>query len=51
MLECGCVGPFSERRLDEAFGLAVGLRRIGFDLDVLDSDLLAGVQYDGPCLE
>ena len=42
MLECGCVGPFAERGLDEAFGLAVGLGRIRLDPDVLDAELLAG---------
>jgi hypothetical protein len=43
MLEGGGIGPLSERRLDEALGLAVGLRAVGLDLDVLDAELLAGV--------
>src|SRR5258706_15730172 len=42
MLEGRDVGPFSERGLDEAFGLSVGLGRIGLDPDVLDAKLLAG---------
>ena len=42
MLEgCG-VGPFPERGLDEAFGLAVGLWRVGLGLDVLEAELPAG---------
>jgi len=43
VLEGGGIGPFSKRGLDEALGLAVGLWRIGLDLDVLDAELLAGV--------
>src|SRR5258706_12571406 len=42
VLEGGGVGPFSERGLDEAFGISVGLGRIGLDPDVLDAKLLAG---------
>ncbi len=42
MLECGGVGPFSECGLNEALGLAVRLRGVGPDPDVLDSELLAG---------
>lgn len=42
MLECGCVSPFSECGLDEAFGLAVCLRGIRLDPDVLYAELLAG---------
>src|SRR5260221_2213673 len=42
VLECGGVGPFSECGLNEALGLAVRLRGVGLDPDVLDSELLAG---------
>src|SRR5690242_19677563 len=42
MLEGGGVGPFSERRLDEAFGLAVGLWCIWLGHDVLDTQATAG---------
>jgi hypothetical protein len=31
-----CVGPFAQRRLNEAFGFSVGFRRIGFGSQVLD---------------
>lgn len=37
------VGPFSERGLDEAFCLAVGLGRVGLGAPVPDLHLLAGV--------
>ena len=40
MFESGCVGPFSEGGLD----VAIGLRRIGLDLDVLDAELLASAR-------
>src|SRR5260370_6984952 len=42
LLECGGVGAFSECGLNEALGLAVRLRGVGLDPDVLDSELLAG---------
>jgi len=35
-------GPFSERGLDQEFGSAIRLRSAGFDLDVLDAELLTG---------
>jgi len=35
------VGPFPERRLDEAFRLAVGLGRIGPCPDVLEAEIAA----------
>ncbi len=44
VLEGSGVGPFSKRRLNEALGLAVGLRRVGFGSDVLDAELLAGAR-------
>jgi hypothetical protein len=37
-----CVGPFTERGLDKTFGLAVGLRRLGFGAAVFDGQLLTG---------
>jgi len=37
------IGPFSERGLDEAFCLAVGLRRVGFGAVVADSELTTGM--------
>ena len=37
------VGPFAQRRLDEALGLAVGLRRIGPCRDVLEAEIAAGL--------
>src|SRR5260370_34715790 len=42
VLECGGVGPCSKCGLNEALGLAVRLRGVGLDPDVLDSELLAG---------
>ena len=44
VLEGSGVGPFAERGLDEALGLAVGLRRVGFGSDVPDAELLAGAR-------
>src|SRR5688500_12753429 len=35
------VGPFAQRRADEAFGLAVGLRAIGFGKCMLQAERLA----------
>lgn len=37
-----CVGPFSERGLDEAFGLAAGARGVGTGEAVLECKALAG---------
>jgi hypothetical protein len=37
------VGPFTQASLDEAFGLAVGLRRVGTGVGVLDAERLAGL--------
>jgi hypothetical protein len=42
VLEGGGVCPFSERGLNEALSLAVSLRGVRLDLDVLDAELLAG---------
>src|SRR5690349_8557346 len=39
-----CVGPFPERGLDEAFGLAVGFRRVGPGADVLELQALTGAR-------
>src|SRR5207237_4184327 len=43
---CGvglCIGPLSERGLDEAFGLAVGFGRIGLRADMLDAEVPASI--------
>src|SRR6266849_6403328 len=37
------VGPFAQRALDKALGLAVGLRRVGPGSDVFEAELAAGV--------
>jgi hypothetical protein len=37
------VGPFSEGCLDEALGLAVGLRGVGFGSDVFEPEIATGV--------
>src|SRR5690606_14386391 len=42
------VGPFPERGLDEAFGLAVGLWRVRPGADVLEAELAAG-PGESPC--
>ena len=42
VIEGSCVGPFSEHCLNEAFGLAVGLRRVRLGGEMLDAELLAG---------
>jgi hypothetical protein len=34
------VGPFAQRRLDEALGLAVGARRVGLGPNVLEATLI-----------
>ena len=39
----GGVGPLSKCGLDEALGLTVGLRCVGFGADVLDAEPLASV--------
>ena len=44
MLEGSCVGPFSERGLNEAFRLSVGLRGVRFGGEVFDSELFAGMR-------
>src|SRR2546425_9337176 len=36
------IGPFPERRLNEAFGLAVGFWRIRLGADVLEAEIAAG---------
>ena len=44
--ECGIglgVGPFAQRGLDEALGLAVGLGRVGPGADVLEAEIAAGL--------
>jgi len=38
-----CVGPLTQGGLDEAFGLAVGLRRVGSGAVVFDSELKASL--------
>ena len=43
MVVCPGIGPFAQRGLDEAFGLAVGFRGIGPCADVLQSETLAGL--------
>ena len=37
------ISPFAGDGLDEAFGLAVGLRSIGFGEEMFDAELLAGL--------
>src|SRR3989304_3922162 len=37
------IGPFAQRGLNEAFGLAVGLGRVGPGADVLEVEIAAGV--------
>ena len=37
------VGPFPERGLNEALGLAVGLGRVWFGADVLELEIAAGL--------
>jgi hypothetical protein len=39
-----CVGPFAQRRLNEAFGFSVGFRRIGLDSQVLDLQPSTGLR-------
>jgi len=41
------VGPFAKRGLDEALGLAVGLRRIGSGEDLAQTEALAS-GLEGP---
>ena len=41
------VGPFAQRRLDEAFGLAVGLRPVGAGELLRDAQLEAGFAEGG----
>jgi len=38
-----CVGPFAQRGLDESFGLAVCLGRVGFGANVSEAEIAAGV--------
>jgi len=42
-VERGCVCPFAQGGLDEALGLAVGLRRVWPGADVFDAEALAGL--------
>jgi len=42
VFESGGVGPFAERGLSEALGLAVGLGCVGLGADVPDSETFAG---------
>ena len=39
------VGPFAERGLDEAFGLAVGARGVGFGEAVFDAEGGGGAEH------
>jgi hypothetical protein len=39
-----CVGPFAQRRLNEAFGFSVGFRRIGLGSQVLDLQPSTGLR-------
>ena len=39
---CLGIGPFAQRSLDEAFGLAVGLRGVWPGVDVLEAEAVAG---------
>ena len=44
------VSPFAQAGLDEAFGLPIGLGRIGLGADVLEAKALASVaEGDGGC--
>ena len=36
------VGPFAQRGLNEALGLAVGLRRVGLGEDLTETEAFAG---------